>query len=211
MKSSVVLGFAVTASLMFTQSAFSAVCATDAPAGTSADSICVIDTVIDFTASGTFSDGATLGGFLDIDVTSGLVDSGDLTVSGGNLGGSTETFVSFDDNETGSYAANTTWNDVGFISEDENYFLTLDLDLTGQTSTTSLVGYAGGALCTTADNCNNGSGTDYISSYSENLSQDPDLVSGTLSNSSATPEPSSLLLMAAPALWFGIRRVRRRA
>ena len=110
--------------------------------------------------------------------------------------------------------------DRATIEQNKGKLLTLDIDLSQQSSQSSLQGYSGGNLCfailpdETTGSCTNASGGYFISSYVYNgpLQQetgDPDLTSGTLST--GTPEPSSFLLLSAPALWFGIRRMKRRA
>ena len=220
MKQAAFLGIAIAAGCLLGANTLSAVCNNGLANGNTACG----DTTIAFTASGGFEDGATLSGILDIDITLGSVTGGDLTIVGGDVGSAGVTFTG-SPSPAGSFASNTTWNDVEFQAANaaDTYILSLSLDLSNQNNTGSLLGYAGGNLCTTADNCNNGSGTNYLSSYSISpvlqpcqpgtcptgqLPGDPNLTSGTLST--GTPEPSSFLLMAAPALWFGIRRRRRR-
>lgn len=200
---------------------FAVPCASDNPVGVTYSICGPVDTIIDFTAAGMFDDGATLSGTLDIDITSGSVTYGDLSIAGGDIGSTPETFAG-SPSPAGSFANNTTWAGVQFESGDSDYQLTLDIDLSQQSNTSSLQGYSGGNLCfanlpdETTGNCTNAQGGYFVSSYSYNgppigqlgeLPGDPNLVSGTL----ATPEPSSFLLMAVPGLWFGIRRIRRRA
>lgn len=181
-----------------------------------ASTTCQPDTV-DFTASGTFDDSATLSGNLDIDIGCGLVTGGDLSIVGsdtstpvtGGVGSGSETFT--DLVNAGAFSANATWVGVQFDSTDDDYVLSLSIDLSAQTNTSSLVGYAGGNLCSTSltSACTFESElgpAQYVSSYGPT---DPNLTSGTLS--AGTPEPSSFLLMAAPILCLGIRRMRRRS
>lgn len=157
--------------------------------------------VVDFTAAGTFSDGASLSGNLDIDVGCGIVTGADLTDSDFS-------FFQFNgDGGDGGYESNSTWGPLDFAGGAVT--LTLSIDLSGQTSSNSLVGYVGGNLCTSAGNCNNGSGADYISQFIFPGQDGIDLTSGTLTNPNATPEPSAFLLIAAPALWFSLRRRHR--
>lgn len=164
---------------------------------------------VDFTAAGSFSDGSTLSGNLDIDVGCDFVHSGDLSVVGNHIN---VTFAGTPYYE-GAPEPNTTWGPIEFFSGD--YELSLSLDLSAQTNTSNLRGYTGGNLCTTADDCSNASGGYFVSNYVLNQqgqgqqpAGDPSLTSGSLSSA---PEPSSFLLIAASLFWFGIRRQRRGA
>lgn len=158
--------------------------------------------IVDFTAAGTFANGSALSGNLDIDIGCGLLESEDLSVS--DFG------VPFTDAGTAGFESNSTWGPIGFA--EGAWTLSVSIDLSGQTNTNSLIGYLGGNLCTSADNCNNGSGTDYVTTVIP-PGQFPGfaLTSGTLTNPNATPEPSSFLLMVVPGLWFAFRGMRRRA
>lgn len=117
-----------------------AVCNLD---GTANDSVCTVDTVIDFTAEGTFDDGATLSGVLDIDVTAGSIAGEDLSIVGGNLGSTAQTFTGSPSNE--GAVAPSGW-DVDFLNAG-GYELALTIDLSAQPNQNSLVGYSGGNLC----------------------------------------------------------------
>jgi hypothetical protein len=181
-----------------------------------------------FTATGTFGDGSTLSGSLTIDTGVGSVLSGDLFVTPpiletlqGVSGAQGATPYEFNSLEFGgafvNLGGNNVWDSVDFGDPSlPSAGLQLDLYLPGQSS---LVGYAGGALCTfsfeTGGPC--GTGGAYFTNYSLFPSQLPqinglDTPSGVLAvgelDIASAPEPASLLLLAGPALWV-IRRQRR--
>jgi hypothetical protein len=178
---------------------------------------------VTFTASGTFADGASLGGTLIINTGTGVVESNglDLTVTGGEAGTPGLTFAFLENSFDNQYdASDNFWEiilssnaggiEAEGISESVSDSATLELTIPLGSGTT-LVGYAGGSLCTDPGTCVNGNVYSDYTLPAPPLQQgtDPVLTSGALAVSGA-PEPSSILLLAVPAVWL-IRRQRRNA
>jgi len=162
-----------------------------------------------FNVAGTFDDGGeTLGGTITIDTTGGGgILSEDLTVDpvavtytfdGSNLGSGIE---SFEIGSTPNFFDNAVF-DGNFSSQ-----LVLNIYLG---ATNSFVGYTGGSLCSEDQFCGEGNGTSFAIIENLQAPSDPPLVAGTLT--SATPEPSSVLLaFGGGAAILALRRRKRRA
>jgi len=178
-------------------------------AGTaSAGSILTVAT--GFTVSGTFSNSSVLSGTLEINLASPgtIVSAGtDLYIS--SLPGETFTSPTSGSDVVDGNGDNI-WANVG-LTDGEGDTLNLDLFLG---TATSLIGYTGGALCDSTDNCT----SSYVSSYTFNQveGQLPGELVGsqnvtkplTVGNLSPAPEPASFVLLAVPAVW-AIARKRR--
>jgi hypothetical protein len=149
---------------------------------------------ITFTVSGVFDDTSTLTGTLDIDVVTGIVTGGDLTIS---------TVGEFNHLSSGGFGV------FNFDSQGDNLWYSVDLTASAEQTdpyiqlalllgpNTSLIGYEGGALCGDANvDC---------AGFMSNYSGTPVLLqSGSVAV--PTPEPASFLLLAAPAVWTIFRR-----
>jgi hypothetical protein len=152
--------------------------------------------LVSFTASGNFTNGATLSGSVSIDTATGLIGSADLAISGNAAHFTTVTLQQ-------------TWPPASpFLTEFEfsNGQATDNL-LTFLFPPSSLVGYTGGILCGTSNDPSCFDGTlHYVTNFATKM---PDgtipansfvqLVSGDLT-SAAVPEPSSLFLLGTGAL-----------
>lgn len=168
-----------------------------------AKSIPAVSTSTVFNVTGTFTDNATLSGTIDINTTTGTVTGGDLTVSTVS-----PAFTILGAQGTGShsdYFADFTNGAGGFptISGTVAPSIAVAVDsLDIYFDAATLIGYTGGALCSTAGNCS----TD-VTSYNTGL--DPNLTGGTVTPATpSTPEPSTwMLVLAGPAL-FGLRRLK---
>ncbi len=167
-----------------------------------------------FDATGTFSDGATLGGTIHIDTGSGTVTSSDLVITG-NASLSPITFdtVAFGGLQEGAGGENV-WNDIELgASAAPGWGIDL-IVLLGPA--TSLVGYTGGDLCAMSTDGSTFTCpvTEFFSRYSSNIENAftggpyAFLTSGSLSEPAASPEPASacLLLAGSAALVFWRRR-----
>ena len=145
-----------------------------------------IQSSMPFYLSGSFTDGATLGGTVDINTIIGSINGEDITVS--------TLATPFTTAPAQSAGLNNDYQAV--FDNGAGATLTLYFD------TPSLIGYTGGPLCSEAVACGND-----VSGYSI-LLPDPPLSSGSASSSPA-PEPASWMLSLAgfgiAALW----RVRR--
>jgi hypothetical protein len=111
--------------------------------------------VATFTAGGTFVNGSTLGGFVNIDTATGLISAADLAVSG-----NAAHFTNID--------FQITWPTAGpFLTEFQfNNGQASDNLLTFLFPPVSLVGYAGGILCGTSNDPSCFDGTlHYLSNY----------------------------------------------
>ncbi len=142
-----------------------------------------------FAISGTFAGGATLSGTLSINLSTGTVTGGTLAISG--ISNSFTVVSNYGSEASGPpnvYQGITFGDGAGDT-------LVLDIYLG---NATSLTGFTGSQLCGTSDNCT----ASYISYYS--TVADPQLLSGTVGN--ATPEPASLSLLAAPAMFLLFRK-----
>lgn len=149
-----------------------------APSGARADTI--------FIASGTFQDGSTLSGTLTINTATGLITSADLIVQYNISPSVTETF------------ANILGQTPSTVDLEGNLFSSLFFDISAST----LMGYSGGALCSTSVACAGSIVTDV--SPANGITGVPFndfLTSGMLTSTVATaPEPSTVVLLAAGLL-----------
>jgi hypothetical protein len=145
-----------------------------------------------FDVSGTFSDGTTIGGFIAIDVSAGTVTSEDITTSRTGVGPFTAT--------PSVVGSSPIILEFGDTNSDE-------LDLLLPVST--LVGYAGGALCTFSASLE-GVCTDQAT----NLRNLPGAFSLSLNSGSltpvATPLPAALPLFATGIGGLGLLGWRRK-
>jgi hypothetical protein len=179
---------------------------------------------VTFAASGTFTDGASLGGTLVIDTAAGVVQSNglDLTVIGGDAGSPGLVFDTLDS----SGVFNDGTDNLAYINATDSVDRGPDLELEINIgSASSLIGFTGGPLCyvpaafptgfPTGDNCS----SDY-SSYQlftegeqpaggSSLPPPAQLLGGSVGPATA-PEPASLLFLAGPVALL-IRRQRRKA
>jgi hypothetical protein len=178
---------------------------------------------VTFTATGSFDDGASLGGTLVINTTAGVVESNglDLTVIGGNAGSPGLVFDTLD--ATGVFndgVDNLAYLDASDSSE-SGPGLQLEINIG---SASSLTGFTGGPLCYVPatfptgypdeDNC----GAYYSSYQLFTESEQPgvsfsragpaQLTGGSVSQSTA-PEPASLLLLAGPVALLIRRQLRK--
>jgi hypothetical protein len=145
-----------------------------------ANATCYADTITTFDVSGTFATG-TLGGTINLDVTSNAVTSADVTVSG------TSPAIS------GPFT--TIENLVEYPSSDHLLYISLsdapDSDvLVLFLPTSTLTGYAGGDLCSTTYSCTVSAQT-YLQTTGPIFEN---LTSGSLT---ATPLPAALPLFAS--------------
>jgi hypothetical protein len=165
---------------------------------------------VTFAASGTFDDGASLGGTLVIDTGTGVVESNglDLTVVGGDAGSPGLVFDTLDANGYFFDGTDNLYYIDAADSANPNPSLDLEFDIG---SNTTLAGFTGtSSMCyvpsdfptgyPTGDNCGY-----YYSSYQlfeececTSINGDPELTGGSLAPTGA-PEPASWLLLLAPA------------
>jgi hypothetical protein len=190
--------------------------------GFSAAGMALADDVT-FTASGTFNDGASLGGTLVINTTTGVVESNglDLTVVGGDAGSPGLVF----DTSTGIFIESDGTDNLAFLnasdSADIGPHLELEINIG---SASSLIGFAGGPLCyvpagypagyPAGDNCD----FDYSSYQLFTETEQPvggaslpapaQLLGGSVAPATA-PEPASLLLLAGPVAMLIRRQLRK--
>jgi hypothetical protein len=135
------------------------------------------DQISVFDAQGTFADGAVMGGTMTIDVTSGVLESANLTLTSPDAG----TYSTIQ--ETGySSVSNDYLTFVGQSSDETTNSLHLAL------ITTSLVGFAGG----TFDSDDEKSSENYLSDLRNSSGTIIDLTQGTLT---PVPLPASAWLM----------------
>jgi hypothetical protein len=158
--------------------------------------------VVNFNLSGTFEDGATLGGSLIIDITpasglpsdqfAGTVVASFATIT---LTSPTSSLLSLENITTQGQITSDIYN-VEVQTDDK--LTTMDLYL----PVTTLLGYAGGPLIS---DTNMAGQTTFVSGY--DVSGDPPLIMGQLS---PVPEPSSLLLACAGGGVLGLLSVTSR-
>jgi hypothetical protein len=191
--------------------------------GFSAAGMALADDVT-FAASGTFNDGATLGGTLVINTGTGVVESGglDLTVVGGEAGPG----LVFDTlTSPGSDVYSDGTDNLAEIdasdSADPGPHLQLEINIG---SASSLIGFTGGPLCyvpagfpvgfPSGDNCNSNYSSYQLFEESEQpasgASRPPpaELLGGSVGPATA-PEPASLLLLAGPLALLIRRQLRK--
>jgi len=137
------------------------------------------DTTVQFAASGTFADDSTLSGIFSVDVTTGVVTSADLAWSDVGSAFTTIEPETTLDGFAELVVENAAGNFIGLAFQ-----------------SASLIGYSGGSLCSTADNCLGSPIIAFVESDAELMleSPSPDLL--TSGSVVATPEPSSLLLLS---------------
>ncbi len=146
--------------------------------------------VMKFNLSGTFEDGATLGGSLFIDITpareqvdpyfAGKVTATFATITLPSL---SSNVIAFDDITTQGQIAPDVYQ-VEMQTEDKS--TTMDVYL----PVTTLIGYTGGSLISDTQTAGQ---TTYVSGYEVSVPIDPHLKMGELSPA-AVPEPTSLAL-----------------
>jgi hypothetical protein len=178
---------------------------------------------VTFAASGTFDDGASLGGTLVINTGTGVVESNglDLTVVGGDAGSPGLVF----DTLTGSFIQSDGTDNLAFIdandSADIGPHLQLEINIG---SASSLTGFTGGLLCyvpagfptgfPTGDNCNSDYSSYQLFTETEHpgsgssLPAPAQLLGGSVGPATA-PEPASLLLLAGPVALLIRRQLRK--
>lgn len=172
---------------------------------------------VTFSATGTFNDGASLGGTLVINTGTGIVESNglDLTVMGGEAGSPGLVF----DTLTGSSVTSDGTDNVAIINAIDSArigpSLQMEINIGGAEN---LIGFTGGTLCyvpadfptgfPSGDNCNSDfSSYNIILGCECAVQGDPQLTGGSVAPSA--PEPASWLLLAAPALLLIRRQLRK--
>ncbi len=141
-----------------------------------------------------FASGATAQGSVNIDTTTGLFDSVNVSVLSA---GTTYSFTGAPSTQS-VFDNNTQYFEESFDTPGDE--LVIDVPVA------SLVGYQGGSLCSLANLCGDGyAGAFAIRTGATTATADP-LATGSLS--AATPEPSSLVLLgtAACAMTGAVRR-----
>ena len=154
------------------------------------------DLTLTFNAAGTFEDGATLGGTLTIDTTSGMVTAANLTV------GAPQSLTFIYIQNTVITSAATTEIDLGSPGYDPAQ-ITLYMYL----PTTTLTGYLGGPL-------DPGTGISVFHTYGLHSYYSYDELVGGGSLNVAVPEPSTLLVACVGgvcAIAYGVAKKRRAA
>lgn len=149
-----------------------------------------------FTASGTFGDNSTLSGTLTINTATGFVTGADLIVQYNISPGITETFT------------NILGQTPNSVDLEGNLFGDLFLFIDAST----LVGYTGGALCSTSVSCV-GSVVSDVSPGSgvKGVPFNDFLTSGTLTGpATPTPEPPTAVLLASSLLGLSAALIQKR-
>jgi len=148
-----------------------------------------------FDAAGSFTDGSVLAGFLDIDVTAGLIVGSDLTTTAPstfefvNIVNQSDTQVPGDHNVGDRNAAAT---------EDFNF------DIPG-----SLVGYQGSRICSNSALCNTTVGLRSSGLFNLTLGvPGASVVAGALT---PAPEPATLTVLGAGLVGLAAARRKRRS
>ena len=139
--------------------------------------------------NGAFVSGTTLTGTLTLDTTTHLFSTANLTAAGVNY---TATFTNPPTSQgpgNGDFA-------LVLVSQIQNQTATLDLFLPA----TSLTGYTGSPLCSTALFCGAAPDASSINVNFGLFSISEALASGTVGSSTVTPEPSTLALLGTGLL-----------
>ena len=163
------------------------------------------DTIRTFNVSGSFQDGASLGGTITIDVTTGNITGAALDLGspiGASITTGNQTTAQYTQGATAVRYQSTIPSSATALGGD-----TLNLDF----ATTSLIGYSGGALYSTTDPGTVLQEIPYGSTIADQYGIiHTQLVSGAVS---AVPEPSGLAPLAAGLFGLGLiaRRKRRHA
>ena len=147
---------------------------------------------------GTFDNGATITGTVTIDATSGTFVSEDFSVVKGR-----RTYV-FDGPVTDQGPVYHTNGYGSYFHNANDDFLNLTLPASAYNPANSLIGYAGGQVCSNANDCD-----DYNGLYFPAHGSGGNFATGELvAQTPAVPEPSTLILLGTGIL--GLAGVARR-